>query len=237
MLTDLRLRKYLEGRLSRRQEAEIEELLEKNPALRQRLEELGSREHSVSRPMWERLLLGRDARRGSRVRYTTLLPALVLLILVLAITSHWFGKPGASSTFTHVAGSGTSVDLLYNSPRGWRYLDAGFRPGDSLTIAVKDSGRYAVRVIGLGPEPDAKAWFIWPGPASAFYGPKDPKPVFSSLPRGADAPAFLAVVYDTSSLEDFALEQAPDFLDGEGSARGAGYRFQVFRVSQPGANP
>jgi hypothetical protein len=240
MLTDLHLRKYLEGRLSRREERELETLFEKNPAMKERLEELRSREHSVTRPAWERLFLDRGTRRGSKVRYSTILPALLILLLILGLTSHWFGKPGGSSTFVHVAGNGTAVELLYNSSRGWRYLDAGYRPGDSLTFAVKDSGRYAVRVFGLGGEKrDPAAWEIPFGLPEKKYGGRDPKPVFPSRASEDKPLHYLAVVYDTASLEGLTLGDVSDLLEMEGGAggRSASFWYQIFRAPDPGAAP
>ncbi len=137
MLTDLRLQKYLMGQLSSAEEKELEDLMEKNPELKQRLAELEER-GLVTRPMWERSQLERKSRRGSKVRYTTILPALLILLLVMMLAAHWFAKPGGNSTFIRAGGNGTAVELLYGSARGWRHLDAGFKPGDSLTFAVRD---------------------------------------------------------------------------------------------------
>ena len=238
MLTDLLLHKYLNGRLSREEEKDLEGLMEKNPDLLRRLEELRERGHSVTRPAWERIFLDRGARRGSRGRYTTLLPAFLVLVLVLGIASHWFSKPGRNSTFLHAGGNGTAVDLLYRSPSGWRYLDAGFRTGDTLTIAVRDGGRYAARVFAVRdglPGPAAEE--LWSSPEGRRYAQGDPKPAFASSTRGAPAPAFLAVTYDTASLAGFTPEDLMGFLRAGGSeGRHPGIRYQVIRIPETGSS-
>ncbi len=241
MLTDLHLQKYLEGRLSKKEEQELEVLLEKNPSLQQRLQELEARDNTVLRPRWERVFLNRGSRQGSRVRYSTILPALVLLLLLFALTAHWFGKPGANSTFLQAGGNGTAVDLLYHSAGdGWRYLDAGFHPGDSLTIAVRDTGHYAVRVFALYaglPEPVAQE--LWSSPEDRRFGKGDPKPVFASRPHSAppSLPRYLALIYDTGSVASFDSEDVVGLLRagaGAGGGRQPSFQYQVFRVPEPG---
>ena len=234
MLTDLHLQKYLQGRLSPHEERELEVMLEKNPALKQRLAELEERA-SVTRPMWERTQLERKSKRGSKVRYTTLLPGILILLLIVGLSSHWFSKPGANSTFMRTGGNSTSVELLYNTAQGWRYLDAGFRPGDSLTFAVRDGEKYGVCVFGIYPGmPEQVAGEIWNSPAGQRYGIRDVKPVFSSrAPHETVAPHFLAVVYDTGSLESITAEDLPGLLhEGGGGGRTPNFHYQVFRVPE-----
>jgi len=243
MLTDLRLQKYLLGQLSSEEEKELEELLEKNPELKRRLGELEER-GLVTRPMWERTHLERKSRRGSKVRYTTILPALLILLIVLMLASHWFSRPGGNSTFIRLGGNGVAVELLYGSAQGWRYLDAGFKPGDSLTFAVRDDRKYSIRIFGIYagmPEPVAEE--IWKSPESARYGSHDAEPIFPSLPPPSPTqpqrdlktpPRFLVVVYDSGSLESLTLEDLPALLrEGGGGGRVPAFHYQIFNVPAP----
>lgn len=232
MLTDLHLQKYLQGRLSAQEEKELEAMLEKNPALKQRLSELEDR-GSVTRPMWERTRLDRKSRHGSRVRYTTVLPALLILLLIVTLSSHWFSKPGSNSTFMRIGGNGAAVELLYGTARGWRFLDAGFKAGDSLTFAIRDGEKYAIRIYGIYPGmPEPVAVEIWRSPGEQRYGSRDLEPVFSSSPREEKVnPRYFAVVYDTASLDQLSAEEVPSLLhDGSGGGRTPAFRYQVFRV-------
>jgi hypothetical protein len=238
MLTDLRLQKYLQGQLSSEEEKELEVLLEKNPDLKRRLGELEER-GLVTRPMWERSLLERKARRGSKVRYTTILPALLILGVVLMLASHWFSKPGGNSTFIRAGGNGVAVELLYSSPQGWRYFDAGFKPGDSLTFAVRDKGKYAVEVLGIYPGmPQPVVQAIWKSPEGQHFGTRDVEPVFSlpslslsSQPRTQTSPLYLTVIYDTGSLQTLAAEDLLSLLrDGGGGGRLPTFDYQIFHV-------
>ena len=233
VLTDLHLQKYLQGRLSAGEERELEALLEKNPDLKKRLEELEAR-GSVTRPAWERTLLDRNSRRGSRVRYATILPALLILLLIVALSSHWFSKPGSNSTFLHAGGNGTAVELLYYAAQGWRYFDAGFRTGDSLTFAVRDGGKYAVRIFAIAPGmPEPVAEEIWGSPSAARYGSGDAKPAFAYARPQANTARFLAVVYDTGSLASLSAEELPGLLrEGGGGGRVAAFRYQIFHVPE-----
>jgi hypothetical protein len=234
MLTDLHLQKYLQGLLSEEEEKNVEALLEINPDLKKRLQELEERP-SVGRPMWERKRLGRHAKRGSSVRYATVLPALLILLLIVVLSSHWFGKPGGNSTFIHAGGNATSVELLYNAPQGWRYIDAGFKPGDSLTFTVRDTGKYTVRVFGIySGMPEAVAKEIWSSPEGLRFGSQDAEPIFSSLPASdSTRPRFLAVVFDTTTLTSLVPEELPQLLrNGGGGGRIPGFRYQVFRVPE-----
>lgn len=207
-------------------------MLEKNPELKKRLEDLEERSETSTRHMWERSHIGRKAKRGSRVRYTTILPGLLILLLIVVLASHWFSKPGENSTFIHVGGNGTAVELLYNSSEGWRYIDAGFRYGDSLTFSIRDAKKYSVRVFGIYPGiPEAVAEEIWKNPVGLKYGSAEIKPVFISKTSNTAVPRFLAVVYDTVSLEPIAVEDIPGLLhDGGGGGRTPSFHYQVFRV-------
>jgi hypothetical protein len=183
--------------------------------------------------MWERTLLDRKSRHGSRVRYTTILPALLILLLIVLLSSHWFSKPGNNSTFMRTGGNGAAVELLYGSARGWRFLDAGFKPGDSLTFAIRDGGKYAIRIYGIYPGmPEPVAVEIWKSPGEQRYGSRDLEPVFSSSPREVKAnPRYFAVVYDTASLDQLNAEEVPGLLhDGSGGGRMPSFHYQVFRV-------
>jgi hypothetical protein len=246
MLTDLRLQKYLLGQLSAKEEKELEALLEKNPDLKRRLGELEER-GLVTRPMWERAHLERKSRRGSKVRYTTILPALLILLLVLILASHWFSRPGRNSTFIRTGGNGVAVELLYRSAQGWRYLDAGFKPGDSLTFSVRDDGKYSIRIFGIYPgAPNPLAEEIWKSPQGARYGSRDAEPIFSSLPPPSPIqtqrdsktlPRFLVVVYDTGSMESLALEDLPALLrDGGGGGHIPAFHYQIFNVPTVDSN-
>ncbi len=192
--------------------------------------------------MWERTRFNRRTRHGSKVRYTTILPALLILVLVLVLASHWFGKPGGNSTFIHAGGNGTSVELLYNSSSknegGWRYIDKEFKPEDSLTFTVRDKGKYAIKVYGIYagiPEPVAEE--IWKSPAERRYSNTDPEPIFTSNPtQNKSAPQFLAVVYDTASLDALLAEDIPGLLhNGVTGGRTQNLHYQVFRVPDGGS--
>jgi hypothetical protein len=235
MLTDLRLQKYLLGQLSSEEEKELEALLEKNPDLKRRLAELEERS-LVTRPMWERAHLERKSRRGSKVRYTTVLPALLILLLVLMLAAHWFSRPGGNSTFIRAGGNGVAVELLYGSAQGWRYLDAGFKPGDSLTFAIRDDGKYSVGVFEIYPGiPEPFVEEVWKSPEGARYSRRDAEPIFSSLPQSGRElktfPSYLAVVYDTGSLASLAPEDLPALLrEGGGGGRNPAFRYQIFNM-------
>lgn len=205
MLTDRRLRKYLEGRLPEKERAELESLFEKKPALRARLEALRQEEPSPRSRLRDSLLLQRRDRAGGKVRFRFVLPALLFLLVVLLVGQHWFSRPGQNSTFVHHQGTGHAVDLLYRSAGGWRYFDAGFRPADSLSLAVRDSGRHAVLVLGLD---SAKALYpLFATGADTLLGPAARKPVFA-LPAGRK-PSFLTVLYAPAAH----LLPAPETLD------------------------
>jgi hypothetical protein len=149
MLTDLHLQKYLDGELSEEDEKELEARLEKDPDLKARLEALENQSQVVGQHAWQRYRKGRHARRGSRTRYTTMLPALLFLIVVLMVARHWFVRPGENSTFTLSGGNGNAVELLYDAPTGWRYLDKEYAAGDSLTFSVRDTGSYHIAVAAV----------------------------------------------------------------------------------------
>jgi hypothetical protein len=237
MLTDLRLQKYLQGRLSPREERALEALLEKNPDLRRRLEELEQRGHTVTRPIWERLWLEKGRRKGSRVRASTFLPALLLLAVILMLSGHWFSKPGANSTFTLNGGNGTALELLYDSPTGWRYLDAGFRPEDSLTVSIHDNRQYHVSVVAIyGQGPEAKVATVWKGDAEQTLGKMTmAKPVFrlASKPgTGAGGLRQFVVFYDEAPLPDLSDDRVLDLLASHGNERGGlDFHYQIFSAA------
>jgi hypothetical protein len=240
MLTDLYLQKYLDGELSEEDEKELEARLEKDPELQARLEALENQSQVIGKHGWQRMREGRHARRGSRTRYTTLLPALLFLILVLMVAGHWFSRPGENSTFTMSGGNGSSVELLYDSPSGWRYLDKGYAPQDSLTFSVRDKGSYHVAVAAIyGTAPEAKVVIAWPDSPERAYDVKAGKPVFRPVSPAADtnfrdagadiAPSQIVVFYDDAALPELTaariLELAATRPEKSG---GEEFRYQVF---------
>jgi hypothetical protein len=241
MLTDLRLQKYLEGRLSPQERRDFEELLEKSPEMRARLEVL--KEESEGPHLGHRRFrhhLKPDSKRGSRVRTGILLPALVVLALILALASHWFVKPGTNSTFVLQGSTGHSVELLYESPQGWRYFDAGFHIPDSLSFAVRDSGQWhiavmVVEVVGK----EARLLPVWRANDSLTFSKEGRKAIFGSIPQGfpmedsARVTALLHYVafFSQEVLPEFREDEASDILQGVIPQRDASsYRYQVFSV-------
>lgn len=244
MLTDLYLQKYLDGELSEADEKELEARLEKDPELQARLEALENQSQVLGQHGWQRMRKGRHARKGSRTRYTTMLPALLFLILVLMVAEHWFSRPGENSTFTMSGGNGSSVEVLYNSPNGWRYLDKGYSPADSLTFSVRDKGRYHVAVAAIyGTGPDAEVVLAWPDVPDRTYDAKAVKPVFRPVSASADsasrdagaeiAPSQIVVFYDDAPLPELpavrVLELAAIRPDRNG---GEEFRYQVFSAGR-----
>jgi hypothetical protein len=243
MLTDLRLQKYLDGRLSRAEERDLEALLEKSPELRERLEVLkaeGDGPHIGH--MRRRRHLEVDTKRGSRIRVGTVLPALVLLLIILGLASHWFVQPGSNSTFAVQSSTGNAVELLYNSTQGWRYFDAGFKPGDSLSFAIREKGDWHVKVMAVqvfGKE--AKLLSLWSADSTSIFRKDGRKPVFSSLPPSqavSDSTPILpeqlrhyVAFFSAEALPDFHPDEAADILQGVMAQRDASsYHFQVFTV-------
>jgi hypothetical protein len=246
MLTDLHLQKYLQGMLSEKEEKELEAILEKNPEMKARLETLKNQSEVLGKPAWQRIHLEKGTRRGSRTRYTTLLPALLMLVVVLMVAQHWFSRPGENSTFTMSGGNGSSLELLYNSSTGWRYLDAGYRAGDSLTFSVRDGGRYHVAVDAVyGRGDDAEVEMAWPDSPDRVFGKDSRKPVF--LPRsrsaspdsgksaagGPPAPSQILVFYDDAPLPELPAPRILDLLSSRGNERGGlDFQFQVFSAGR-----
>lgn len=239
MLTDLYLQKYLDGELSEEDEKELEARLEKDPELQKRLEALENQSQVIGKHGWQRMREGRHNRRGSRTRYTTLLPALLFLILVLMVAGHWFSRPGENSTFTMAGGTGNSVELLYDSPSGWRYLDKGYHPADSLTLSVRDSGTYHVAVAAIyhiGGEPEVV--MAWPDAPDRAYDQKSPKPVFRPVSASADttsrdagaevAPGQIVVFYDDAPLPELPAKRILELVSAGPSKGGEEFRYQVF---------
>jgi hypothetical protein len=231
MLTDLRLQKYLQGLLSEEDAREVEALIAKNPDMQARLEALKAQSEVVGRPMWQRVLLDRKTRHGgSRTRTTILLPLLLVVAVVLMLGGHWFSKPGENSTFTLAGGNGSALELLYNSSTGWRYLDAGFRGGDSLTFSVRDTGHYHVcvqAVFGRGTEAEVLPLFAG---GETRFGKEGDKPRFlADRPGSGRRPGQLLVFYADKPLPDLPAARVLDILETKGNERGGlEFRYQVF---------
>lgn len=249
MLTDLHLQKYLQGMLSKQDELELEAILEKNPAMKARLEELKNQSEVLGKPAWQRILLEKNNRSGSRTRYTTLLPALLMLVVVLMVAQHWFSRPGENSTFTMNEGNGSAVELLYNASSGWRYLDADYKPGDSLTFSIRDHGSYHVAVaVVYGAGPDAEVVMSLPDAPDRRFDGKSPKPVFlpaSESKTSADstgdpsagptvlAPSQIIVFYDDNPLPEMTGARVRELLFSHGNERGGlDFQYQVFSAGR-----
>ena len=236
MLTDLHLQKYLDGELSEEDEQELEARLGKDPELQARLEALESQSQVVGRHAWQRFRKGRRARRGSRTRYTTMLPALLFLILVLMVARHWFARPGESSTFTLSGGNATGIELLYDSPKGWRYLDQEYGAGDSLTFSVRDTGTYHVAVAAVyGTGPDAEVVEAWRDSPDRAYARGSRKPVFLPASQAAPgaAPAQIAVFYSAEPLPGLSSQRILDLVLARGiEPDRLGFKYQVFSAGR-----
>lgn len=236
MLTDLHLQKYLDGELSEEDEKELEARLEKDPELKARLEALENQSQVLGQHAWQRFRKGRRSRRGSRTRYSTMLPALLFLILVLMVASHWFSRPGENSTFIMTGGNGKSLELLYDSPQGWRYLDKGFSAGDSLTFSVRDAGAYHVAVAAVfGKGQDAEVDVLWPDAPDRIYDRQSGKPVFTAASRTAPGipPSQIVVFYADAPLPELTAERVSDLLSSRGNERGGTeFKYQVFSAGR-----
>ena len=236
MLTDLHLQKYLDGELSGEDEKELEAQLEKNPELQARLEALENQSQVLGQHAWQRFRKDRHARRGSRTRYTTMLPALLFLIVVLMVASHWFAKPGENSTFTMSGGNGNSVELLYDSPSGWRYLDKEYAAGDSLTFSVRDGGSYHVAVAAIyGTGTDAEVSMALTDSPERAFDQKGVKPVFLAQSKTAAglAPSQIIVFYDDAPLPELPAARVLDLLSSRGNERGGlDFQYQVFSAGR-----
>jgi len=236
MLTDLHLQKYLDGELSEEDEKELEARIEKDPELKARLEALEGQSQVLGQHSWQRFRKGRHARRGSRTRYTTMLPALLFLILVLMVAKFWFTRPGENSTFTMNGGNGNGVEVLYDSPRGWRYLDKNFSAGDSLTFSVRDGGSYHVAVAAVfGNGADAEVEMAWSDAPDRVYDEKSKKPVFlaASKPAPGVAPSQIVVFYGDKPLPEWTAARVLDFLSSRGNERGGvEFKYQVFSAGR-----
>lgn len=243
MLTDLHLHKYLEGLLSDKESEEVEKLLAKNPDMQARLETLKNQSQVLGKPTWQRVLLERQTRRGSRTRYTTLLPALLMLMVVLMVTRHWFSRPGENSTFTMSGGNGSSIELLYNSKNGWRYLDAGFQAADSLSISIRDSGQYHVAVVAVyGRGPETQVVPLLQNSVDQTYGKASAKPVFclknqtsasGTIENALAIPAQFVVFYDDARLPELTSTTVLDILASHGNERGGlEFQYQIFSAGR-----
>ena len=232
--------------LSDKESEEMEKLLAKNPELQARLQVLKNQSLVIGKRSWQRVLLDRGSRRGSRTRYTTLLPALLMLMVVLMVTRHWFARPGENSTFTMTGGNGSGLELLYNSKSGWRYLDAGFQPSDSLSISIRDTGTVHVAVIAIyGHGPEAEATIILPDAADQIFSHNSPKPVFTLSAASAaspqhvasshleEAPSQIVVLYDVKPLPTLNGPLVLDIVASQGNERGGlDFKFQVFSAGR-----
>jgi hypothetical protein len=236
MLTDLHLQKYLDGELSEEDEKELEARLEKDPELKARLEALENQSQVVGQHAWQRFRKGRRSRHGSRTRYTTMLPALLFLIVVLMVARHWFARPGENSTFIMSGGNGKSVEVLYDSPGGWRYLDKEYAVGDSLTFSVRDEGAYHVAVEAVfGSNQDAEVVEAWPDAPDRVYDQKAKKPAFLAASRTAPgvAPSQIVVFYDEKPLPRLTGARVLEILSSRGNERGGiEFRYQVFSAGR-----
>jgi hypothetical protein len=165
-----------------------------------------------------------------------MLPALLFLILVLMVARHWFVRPGENSTFTQSGGNGNAVELLYDAPSGWRYLDKEYAAGDSLTFSVRDSASYHVAVAAVfGEGPDAEVAFAWQDAADRSYDQKAKKPVFLPASRTAPgvAPSRMIVFYDDKPLPELTSARVLDLLPSQGSERGGlEFKYQVFSAGR-----
>ena len=235
MLTDLHLQKYLQGLLSEEENREVEAMLEKSEDMRAKLEALKNQSQVLGKPMWQRVLLEKKTRRGSRTRYSAILPALLLLVVILMVSGHWFSRPGSNSTFTLSGGNGSAMELLYDSKTGWRYLDAGFQPGDSLTFSVRDEHSYraaVVAVYGAGSEAQVKT--LWESGPDRSFGKSTAKPVFA-LDRAGNPglPRQFVVFYDEIPLPELPPARVLDLLAYQGNERGGlEFHYQVFSAGR-----
>lgn len=240
MLTDLHLQKYLQGMLSGKESKELEAMLEKNPDMQARLEALKNQSEVLGKPAWQRIHLERKSRTGSRTRYTTLLPALLMLMVVMMIARHWFSRPGENSTFTMSGGNGSGVELLYDAASGWRYLDAGYAAGDSLTVSVRDEGDFHLAVAAVyGRGPDAEVVMALTDAPDRLFDKHTPKPVFlplsTSAPVQGDSdsanlkPTQIIVFYDDAPLPVMSGERVKELLSSHGNERGGlDFRYQIY---------
>lgn len=230
MLTDLHLHKYLEGLLTDKESKEVEAMLEKNPVMRAKLQLLKDQSQILGKPTWQRVLLDRSTRKGSRTRYTTLLPALLMLMVILMVTQHWFARPGENSTFTMSGGNGKSLELLYNSSLGWRYLDKDFKPSDSLSIAVRDTGNFHVAVFAIyGRGTEAEVHSLFSADSDKTFSKSTAKPVFVLKEAASVAPNQIMVVYGSAPLPALASHDVMDILTTQGNERGGlDFQYQVF---------
>jgi hypothetical protein len=143
---------------------------------------------------------------------------------------HWFSKPGENSTFTLAGGNGTSIELLYNGASGWRYLDASYRPADSLTFAVRDGGKWHVAVLAVsGRGSEAEVRTLW-SDSSRVFTQSAPTPTFlAAAPDGSVPPRQIVVFYDDTPLPELPAPRVLDILETKGNERGGlDFQYQVF---------
>ncbi len=141
MLSDLHIRKFIEGRLSREETLALIKEIKQNPALRERYDRLREDNTIVRRSWWRRLLVEKKKADSSNLRYAFFLPAFFGLTLCLVLGLHWLGGSG-SSTFTLLSANHQGLELLYQAKDGWRFFNQDFVPSDSLGFSVRDEGMY-----------------------------------------------------------------------------------------------
>ncbi|MEO6098179.1 MAG: hypothetical protein ABIW76_21940 [Fibrobacteria bacterium] len=239
--------------LSKQEATDLEAILEKNPEMKARLEVLKNQSEVLGKPAWQRIHLERGSRSGSRTRYTTLLPALLMLVVVLMVAQHWFSRPGENSTFTMSDGNGSGVEILYNAKSGWRYLNADYTATDSLTFSIRDEGRYHVAVAAVyGRGQDAEVVMVFGDAPDRVFDRKSPKPVFLPVPKAASAPTAtgdsgraalvgsatiaptqIIVFYDDAPLPELSDANVLDLLFSHGNERGGlDFQYQVFSAGR-----
>ncbi len=232
MLAERRLRKYLEGDLSPEAAAEVEAWVEKNDDVRALHDKLAA-EYEKGPSLFHRKRRDTGPRRGSRIRASTLLPGLGALILILVLAQHWYSRPGSNSTFTFAGGNSEDLDLLYRSESGWRYLDAGFRAGDSLAFKNSGQGPIFLSVWGVwsqGEKPQAKLLYR----AEAPLAPGEDSERTASAAGGEvdGGLVYLAAFYDTLPVPDLGAEKVIRILNEEKLAPDQEFkgRYQSFAV-------
>ncbi len=232
MITDLRLQKYLEGLLSKEETEYVEAQLSKSEEWQARLEVLQNKPQVFARPIWQRVLMHRKQYTGSKMRFNSVMPILLLIVILVAISGHWFAKPGSNSTFILQDGNASSLELIYNSAQGWHYFDANFSVQDSLSFSIHDSGSYYVQVLGVYEKNQALHTFsIWEDSSRAFVK-ADKKPEFALLKNSKKdfVPKFFLLVYDRKPLPHWDEATLLQWLTTKSSPRMAPFLFQIFHV-------
>lgn len=214
MISDLHLYKLLEGKLPREEAIRLIARMKEDDALRKRFEEIKSDSSIVYRPRWHRLLLEKQPVDFSSIRFHIIMPSLLLLIFLVVIGWHWFAQGRNASTFTLVEGNSEAMELLYHGEDGWRFLNQDYTIGDSLSLAVRDTGSYHVAVYALYGQGDSLQYRLVYQSESAL-GPRSQKPVFSAEvaagSAGSDGPSgqprSLLLHFSPDSLSRLEKEQ------------------------------